>query len=106
LGKIHRTEQVNSNVNPLSRKELTLLLKTFKKHYGKHYALALLLACTGMRIGEALALQWGDMDFNSRYIVVQRSITKKGKIETPKNDKSRRGDMSRQLTAVLLELKH
>jgi hypothetical protein len=55
LGKVHRTEQVNSNMNPQSRKELTLLLKAFKKHYRKHYALALLLARTGMKIGEALA---------------------------------------------------
>ena len=86
LGKIHRTAQINSNVSPLSRKELTLLLKAFKNHYSKHYALALLLARTGTRIGEALALQWGDIDFKSWLITVQRSITNKGKIEIPKND--------------------
>jgi len=97
---------VNNNVNPLSRKELTLLLNAFNKHYHKHYPLALLLARTGMRIGEALALQWGDVDFNSRFITVQRSITNKGKIETPKNDKSRRVDMSKQLTQALVDLMH
>lgn len=106
LGKTHRTEQVNNSVNPLSRKELTLLLKAFKKHYRKDYPLALLLARTGMRIGEGLALQWGDVDFNSRFITVQRSITNRGKIETPKNDKSRRVDMSKQLAQTLLDLKH
>ena len=26
-----------------------------------------------MRIGEALALQWGDIDFNGRFIQIRRS---------------------------------
>jgi integrase len=63
-----------------------------------------LLARTGLRIGEALALQWGDIDFNGRFITIQRGISR-GRIETPKNGKSRRVDMSLQLTEALKALK-
>jgi integrase len=45
-----------------------------------------------MRLGEAMALQWGDIDFHGRFINVQRSISK-GVIGTPKSGKSRRVDM-------------
>jgi len=37
-------------------------------------SLFLLLARTGLRIGEALALQWGDIDFNGRFITIQREF--------------------------------
>lgn len=54
--------------DPLTQKELKLLLDKVQKHYSEHYPLFLLLARTGIRIGEALGLQWGDVDFNSRFI--------------------------------------
>jgi integrase len=37
------------------------------------YTLALLIACTGLRQSEALALQWGDLDFKSHAINIRRS---------------------------------
>ncbi len=58
-----------------------------------------------MRFGEALGLQWGDIDFEGRFINIQRSLSK-GKIETPKSGQSRKVDMSQQLTETLLNLKH
>ena len=39
-------------------------------------ALILTLARTGMRIGEAAALQWIDIDFANRIIYVRRNIRK------------------------------
>jgi integrase len=47
-----------------------------------------------------LALQWGDVDFNGRFITVRRNLYR-GRIQTPKNGTGRRVDMSRQLTDVL-----
>lgn len=58
-----------------------------------------------MRLGEALALQWGDIDFHGRFVTIRRNFSR-GKIETPKNGKSRRVDMSMQLAEVLEGLKH
>jgi integrase len=83
---------------------LKKLLETVQVRFPRHYPLFLLLARTGLRIGEALALQWGDIDFNGRFITIQRGISR-GKIETPKNGKSRRVDMSLQLTQALKSLK-
>ena len=56
-----------------------------------------------MRLGEALALQWGDIDFRSRFVEVRRNYIQ-GKITRPKNGKSRRVDMSRYLAEVLQHL--
>jgi len=64
----------------------------------------------GLRRGELIALRWGDIQFGSsdddsnRYVLVQRNYSL-GKFTTPKNGKSRRVDLSRQLRKVLLELR-
>lgn len=68
-----------------------------------YYPFFLCLARTGMRLGEALALQWGDIDFRSRFIEVRRNYVR-GKITRPKNGKSRRVDMSQYLAEVLQRL--
>ncbi|MGA3208198.1 MAG: tyrosine-type recombinase/integrase [Syntrophales bacterium] len=104
LGKILRTKDLRLEVDPLTREELAVLLKTVKVHFPADYPFALTLARTGMRLGEVLGLQWGDIDFNGRFITVRRGISR-GKIETPKNDKTRRVDMSRHLSETLLELR-
>jgi len=105
IGKIFPVKHIQDNIKPLNKDELSILLKTFQEHYSNHYPLALLLARTGMRFGEALAIKWGDIDFNKRFIHVQRGFSR-GKIETPKSGKSRRVDMSKQLSKVLFDLKH
>ena len=74
-------------------------------HFPAHYPLSLTLARTGMRVGGALAMQWGDIDFHGRFINIQRGFSR-GKIETPKSGKSRRVDMSLQLTETLMGLRH
>ncbi len=53
-----------------------------------------------MRIGEPLALQWGDIDFAGRFITVKQALSR-GRVETPKSGKIRRVDMSRQLAEAL-----
>jgi integrase len=54
------------------------------------YTLALLIACTGLRQSEALALQWGDLDFEKHAIHVRRSwvlsAEGKGKTKLAKSD--------------------
>ena len=69
----------------------------------RHYPLFLLLARTGMRLGEALALQWGDVDFGSHEVRVARAISR-DRVETPKSGHGRTLDMSEQLARVLLRL--
>lgn len=104
LGKMIKAYKPDM-INPLNREELSLLLDTFRTHYPRHYPLALTLARTGMRLGEALALQWGDMDFQGRFIMIQRNFARR-QIGTPKSGKMRKVDMSNQLTQALIDLRH
>ena len=98
--KISKKNNLSGVMDPLTSEELKVLLDSVEKHYSEYYPLFLLMARTGLRIGEALALQWGDIDFNGRFIHVQRGISR-GKIEPPKNGKTRKVDMSMQLTEAL-----
>ncbi len=100
LRDVFNGKKGKESIDPLDRDELNLLLNAVQENYSEHHALFLLLARAGLRIGEALALQWGDIDFNGRFIDVKRTLVK-GRIETPKSGKQRRVDMSRQLTEVL-----
>jgi len=86
--------------DPLTQKELKLLLDKAQQNYPEHYPLFLLLARTGVRTGEALGLRWGDIDFNSRFINLKRSLSR-GRITTLKGKRSRRVDMSLQLAETL-----
>jgi len=66
----------------------------------RQYLLFLLLARSGMRLGEAFGLQWPDIDFDKREIRVARAFSS-GRLETPKSGHGRTVDMSQQLVSVL-----
>ena len=65
--------------------------------------LFLCAARTGLRLGELLALQWGDFDFQGCFLLIQRNYIH-GKVMTPKGGEVRRVDMSRGLTDTLADL--
>jgi integrase len=73
------------------------------------YLAWLLLAMTGMRRGEALAVRWGDVDFDAGHLAVRRSavlIKAKGEGERlvvgpPKSGKSRVIDLDMRTLAAL-----
>ncbi len=87
----------------LTREEVAVLLDTSKTHFPSYYPLILLFVRTGMRVGEAFALQWGDIDFHGRFAEVRRTFSR-GRLSTPKSNKSRRIDLSLQLTETLKAL--
>jgi integrase len=100
-GRVVRQDQQQvEEIEVFTPDELTRLLATTEAQYPDHYPFILCLARTGMRLGEAMALQWRDIDWTSRVILVRRSI-RRGTTKVPKNGKSRRVDMSQQLAAVL-----
>jgi integrase len=67
----------------------------------QHTTLFMLLARTGLRLGEGLGLKAQDLDFTRQSIRVVRAWTHQ-QIDTPKSG-SRTVDMSNQLRDVLLE---
>jgi integrase len=92
--------RANLAINALEADELNALLDTVERDFPEHYPMFLTLARTGMRLGEVIALQWGDIDFNGRFIEVRRSLVR-GRLSTPKSGKIRRVDMSLQLTETI-----
>ena len=56
---------------------------------------------TGLRLGELLALQWGDVDWRGGFILVQRNIVR-GVVTSPKSHQRRRVDMTPQLADALI----
>jgi integrase len=63
----------------------------------------MLLAPAGLRPGEAIALQWTDLDFTAREILIERNFYD-GHLNTPKSGGGRRVDISRGLALDLSSL--
>jgi integrase len=104
IKKLIRKKAKIFHINPLSKEETKLMLNTCLEYYPRHYPMLLTLCRTGMRLGEVIGLQWGDIDFNRRFIIVQRSRSK-SRTSTPKDEDSRNVDMSRQLSETISKLK-
>jgi len=74
------------------------------------YPLFLTLTRCGIRLGEVLALKWGDIQFGTetdggnRFIYVRRNWVD-GQFGKPKSGKERRVDLSKQLGRALAELR-
>jgi integrase len=87
--------------DPATWEEREHLENVFSECFSRYYPLVLCGFRTGLRIGELIALQWQDIDFFNKLLVVQRNVTR-GKITTPKSRSSRRTvRMTRQLVTVL-----
>jgi len=80
--------------------ELGGLLGVAESDYPEWHPFLLCLARTGIRLGEAVALEWRDVDFERRVLVIRRT-ERRGRVNVPKSGKARRVDMSPQLTATL-----
>jgi integrase len=101
LGRVVRSEQAEvEEVEAFTPAELTRLLEVTERDHPDAYPFVLCPARTGLRLGEAIALQWADVDFAQRIVLVRRSA-RRGRTTIPKSGKARRVDMSRQLRDVL-----
>lgn len=65
-------------------------------------ALVTVLATTGLRLGEALALRWRDVDFQAGTVQVERTLTAQLTFAEPKTPRSRRRVGLPQRTLTLL----
>ena len=77
LGRYSRglTEQDALKVTTLTAKELSGAIGAALKHYPEHADVLHVLAWTGLRLGEACGLQWGDLDAAGGFLEVRRAIT-------------------------------
>lgn len=88
---------------PFNAKEVDLFLSVCKKRLPSHFEFFLCAFRTGMRLGELLGLNWGDIDFNGRFILVRRTY-RRGLVGSTKTDTMRKVDMSAQLFETITDL--
>ncbi|MBN1903690.1 MAG: site-specific integrase [Deltaproteobacteria bacterium] len=104
LKRLQLEREKRVKIEPLNEQEVQLFLDTCQQPYFReHYEFFLCAYRTGMRLGELLGLKWGDIDWNQKFIRVERTY-KRGRFEKPKNGKVRRVDMSDQLFSALRKL--
>jgi integrase len=105
----------SEDVDPLNETDMDLFLNTCQEHFRTYYPFFFMAARTGMRLGELLAVRWGDLDFSHKmnidgaiqerpFIWVKRSY-RRAQFTKPKNGKTRKVDMSTELKTVLQEHK-
>ena len=87
-------------IDPFTRDEAAHVVAVARQRFPEWYPWLLCRLRTGMRAGELLALQWGDFNWQRRFVQVQRNLVR-GVLTTPKNHQRRRVDLSHQLTAAL-----
>ncbi|MCU5766016.1 site-specific integrase [Bacillus cereus] len=74
--------------NFFTAEELNVFIAAAKKHENiTNYSIILLLAFTGLRKGEALGLQWKNINFEGKTLTVERTRDNKG-TRTPKTKNS------------------
>jgi integrase len=91
-------------IRPFSEAELEQVLSATKEVSPRYFPFLLTLARTGCRPGEALAVRWPDLNFESREILIKRALSA-GEIGPTKTGNIRRVDMSRELASVLRGLR-
>jgi integrase len=97
-------EDRRTHVSPLTAQEVRQLLQCTQTNLPYFYPLLLCALRTGMREGELIGLQWGDIDFLNGFIEVRRGIVRT-LVSSTKSHKIRRIDMSPQLSQALRQLK-
>ncbi|MGE5361221.1 MAG: tyrosine-type recombinase/integrase [Bacteroidales bacterium] len=85
--------------------EFERLVAAAKAMDPRAYLLVLLSGEAGLRLGEMVALEWGDIDFVKQQACVQRSAWK-GQVASPKGGRLRYVPLTARLAAALRENRH
>jgi integrase len=111
LGRFTRTAKAaETKGTALTTAETRQFLDAAREVCAEYYGLFLTALRGGLRRGELVAFQWGDIQFgtdendSNRFIVVRHNYVRR-EHTTTKSKKSRRVDLSRELRKVLLELR-
>jgi integrase len=88
----------------LTGEDLNTLLATAEGLTPNQHPIFLVMATAGLRIGEAVALQVGDLDAENRQVHIRR-IIQRGRVGSPKNGKGRVVDVPQTTMEVLAKIR-
>ena len=111
LGRFTRTARTaEAKGAALTTTEVQAFLDAAREVCEEYYPLFLTALRAGLRRGELVALQWGDIQFGhdesdpNRFLLVRHNYVHR-EHTTTKSNKSRRVDLSRELRSVLIKLR-
>jgi integrase len=84
------SKALGHDVKAMSPEQLDSFLKAAEIAAPEWRFAYLILAYTGMRLGEAFGLRWSDVNVEQRQITVERQAREDGEIGLPKSQRSRR----------------
>lgn len=103
-GRLGREDTEVRKTDYLTGEDLARFLATAERVCPQKSPIFLVMATAGLRIGEAVGLQGGDLDATERQIHLRRTVSR-GHISSPKNGKGRVVDVPATTMAVLGELR-
>ena len=111
LGRFTKTaKNAGTKGVALTAEEVEQFLKAAREICPDYHPLLLTAVRAGLRRGELVALQWGDIQFGpneadtNRFMVVQHNYVRR-EHTTTKSKKARRVDLSRELRRLLMEMR-
>lgn len=99
-GTLGREDREVRQVEWLTEPELARFVAKATEHERRHYPLLLTIASTGLRQGEALGLQVGDVDLERGKIYIRRGV-RRFRVSSPKSGKAKTIDVPPSTVAVL-----
>jgi integrase len=98
-GKVFKVDSFKRDY--LRPEEVAPYLEGVKKKAPRYFPILRTMTYAGLRVGEAIALRWGNIDWNGRFLTIQEASWK-GIVGTPKTESSiRTVDISPETLAVL-----
>jgi integrase len=96
-----RLRRTIRQMKPYTERQLELFLATAAVVAPALAGLYLAMGKAGLRVGEAIGLQPGDLDFDERQLTVSRTVRMGGRVGPPKNGTPRTIDMAASLMRAL-----
>lgn len=103
-GSLGREDTEVRRADYLTPEDLGGMLAAAERLCPREYPILLVMATTGLRVGEALGLQVGDLDVPSEQIHIRRTV-RRGYASSPKNGKGRTVDVPATAMAFLAKIR-
>ncbi len=103
-GSLGRQDAEIHQADYLTPEDLARFLATAERLCPKDYPVFLVMATAGLRIGEAVGLQVGDLDVPGRQVHIRRTV-RRAYISSPKNGKPRSVDLPATTMDVLARVR-